>query len=83
VKRLGILGAGLMGAGVAYVSAQAGIECVLLDRDVATAEKGKGYSAGLVEKAVARGKLSRPRPPTCWPGSARRPRTMTWRGATW
>jgi 3-hydroxyacyl-CoA dehydrogenase/enoyl-CoA hydratase/3-hydroxybutyryl-CoA epimerase len=58
VKKLGILGAGLMGAGVAYVSAQAGIECVLLDRDLATAEKGKDYSVGLVEKAVGRGKLS-------------------------
>jgi 3-hydroxyacyl-CoA dehydrogenase/enoyl-CoA hydratase/3-hydroxybutyryl-CoA epimerase len=58
VKRLGILGAGLMGAGIAYVSAQAGIDCVLLDRDMATAEKGKGYSVALVEKAVARGKLS-------------------------
>jgi 3-hydroxyacyl-CoA dehydrogenase/enoyl-CoA hydratase/3-hydroxybutyryl-CoA epimerase len=58
VKKLGILGAGLMGAAIAYVSSQAGIECVLLDRDLPSAEKGKGYSVGLVEKAVSRGKLS-------------------------
>lgn len=58
VRRLGILGAGLMGAGIAHVSARAGIECVLLDRDLATAERGKGHSAALLEKAVARGRVT-------------------------
>ena len=43
-KKLGMIGAGLMGAGVAMVSAAAGIEVVLLDRDLATAEKGKDYT---------------------------------------
>lgn len=50
--KLGILGAGMMGAGVAYVSARAGMEVILLDRDVASAEKGKDYSAKLVEKGI-------------------------------
>ncbi|PCI60183.1 MAG: 3-hydroxyacyl-CoA dehydrogenase [Kordiimonadales bacterium] len=59
VKRLGMLGAGLMGAGVAYVSAKVGMEVVLLDRDAASAEKGKDYSRKLVEKGVSRGKVSK------------------------
>lgn len=58
VKRLGMLGAGLMGAGVAYVSAKAGMDVVLLDRDEASAEKGKDYSRNLVKKGVERGKVS-------------------------
>lgn len=56
VKKLGILGAGMMGAGIAYVSAKAGIEVVLLDTDQANADKGKSYSSGLLDKAIARGK---------------------------
>lgn len=59
LKKVGVLGAGMMGAGIAYVTAKAGAEVVLLDRELAFAEKGKGYSAGLVEKAVSRGKLAR------------------------
>lgn len=58
VRKLGVLGAGMMGAGVAYVSAMAGIEVVLIDRDADAANKGKDYSRTLVEKAVARGKMS-------------------------
>jgi len=56
VKKLGILGAGMMGAGIAYVSARAGISVVLLDTDKEKAEHGKAYSAGLLDKAIARGK---------------------------
>ena len=56
VRKLGILGAGMMGAGIAYVSAKAGMDVVLLDTDQANAEKGKAYSAGLLDKAIARGK---------------------------
>lgn len=59
IKRLGMLGAGLMGAGVAYVSAKVGMDVVLLDRDEASAEKGKDYSRKLVEKGVSRGKVSK------------------------
>jgi len=56
VKRVGILGAGMMGAGIAYVSAKAGIDVVLLDVSVENAEKGKAYSATLLDKAIKRGR---------------------------
>lgn len=58
VKKLGVLGAGMMGAGIAFVSASAGIEVVLLDRDVPTAEKGKAYTAKVQGKLIEKGKLS-------------------------
>jgi 3-hydroxyacyl-CoA dehydrogenase / enoyl-CoA hydratase / 3-hydroxybutyryl-CoA epimerase len=56
VKKLGILGAGMMGAGIAHVSAKAGIEVVLLDTTQEAAERGKAYSQGLLDKAVRRGR---------------------------
>ncbi|RMG82111.1 MAG: 3-hydroxyacyl-CoA dehydrogenase [Bacteroidetes bacterium] len=59
VKKLGILGAGMMGAGIAYVSAKAGMEVVLKDVSVAQAEKGKDYSRKLLEKAIAKGRSTR------------------------
>ena len=54
VKKLGILGAGMMGAGIAYVSAKAGIEVVLLDTTQGAANKGKAHAEGLLDKAVKR-----------------------------
>ncbi|GHB83412.1 3-hydroxyacyl-CoA dehydrogenase NAD-binding domain-containing protein [Persicitalea jodogahamensis] len=57
VKKLGILGAGLMGAGIAYVSALAGIEVVLKDVSPEAAEKGKVYSRKLLDKAISRGNM--------------------------
>lgn len=57
VKKVGVLGAGMMGAGIAYVSAQAGIDVVLKDVSVEAAEKGKDYSRGLLKKGVERGKV--------------------------
>ncbi|PCI51289.1 MAG: 3-hydroxyacyl-CoA dehydrogenase [Alphaproteobacteria bacterium] len=57
-KKLGMLGAGMMGAGIAFVSAMAGIEVVLLDREMAFAEKGKAYSEGLLTKRVKRKKMT-------------------------
>jgi 3-hydroxyacyl-CoA dehydrogenase / enoyl-CoA hydratase / 3-hydroxybutyryl-CoA epimerase len=57
-KKMVVLGAGMMGAAIAYVSAKAGIEVVLKDVDLEAAERGKGYSQGLVEKAVSRGRMS-------------------------
>ncbi len=59
VRRVAVLGAGMMGAGIAYVSARNGIEVVLKDVSAEAAEKGKGYSATLLDKAVGRGRLSR------------------------
>jgi 3-hydroxyacyl-CoA dehydrogenase/enoyl-CoA hydratase/3-hydroxybutyryl-CoA epimerase len=56
VKKLGILGAGMMGGGIAYVSAQAGIDVVLLDSTQDAAERGKGCSQGLLDKAVKKGR---------------------------
>jgi 3-hydroxyacyl-CoA dehydrogenase / enoyl-CoA hydratase / 3-hydroxybutyryl-CoA epimerase len=57
VKKLGILGAGMMGAGIAYVSAKVGIDVVLLDTSQDAADKGKGYSAGLLDKDIKKGRL--------------------------
>ncbi|MEP3280126.1 MAG: 3-hydroxyacyl-CoA dehydrogenase NAD-binding domain-containing protein [Stappiaceae bacterium] len=56
IKKVGILGAGFMGAGVAYVTARAGINVVLLDRDIASSEKGKAHSESLMNKAIQRGR---------------------------
>ena len=56
VKKLGVLGAGMMGAGIAYVSALAGIEVVLIDSTQELAERGKAYSAKLLAKDVEKGR---------------------------
>ncbi len=55
-KKVVVLGAGMMGAAIAYVCAKAGIEVVLKDVDQEAAERGKAYSQKLVEKAVAKGR---------------------------
>ncbi len=57
VKKVGILGAGMMGAGIAYVSALAGIEVVLKDVSADGAETGKDYTRNLLKKGVDRGKV--------------------------
>jgi 3-hydroxyacyl-CoA dehydrogenase/enoyl-CoA hydratase/3-hydroxybutyryl-CoA epimerase len=56
VKKVGILGAGMMGAGIAYVSSKVGIDVVLLDTTQENAEKGKAYSQGILDKAISRGR---------------------------
>jgi 3-hydroxyacyl-CoA dehydrogenase / enoyl-CoA hydratase / 3-hydroxybutyryl-CoA epimerase len=59
--KLGVLGAGMMGAGIAYQAARAGIEVVLKDVAVENAEKGKAYSATVLDKQIAKGKMSEER----------------------
>ncbi|MES2130002.1 MAG: 3-hydroxyacyl-CoA dehydrogenase NAD-binding domain-containing protein [Pseudomonadota bacterium] len=57
-SRIGILGAGMMGAGIAYVTAKAGMDAVLLDTSQEAAERGKAYSKQLLDKQVQRGQVS-------------------------
>ena len=54
--KVGVLGAGMMGAGIAYSCARSGMEVVLKDVAAENAEKGKAYSAKLLDKAIARGR---------------------------
>ncbi|KRF16458.1 3-hydroxyacyl-CoA dehydrogenase [Nocardioides sp. Soil797] len=54
--KVGVLGAGMMGAGIAYSCARAGMEVVLKDVSDENAAKGKAYSEKLLDKAIARGK---------------------------
>jgi 3-hydroxyacyl-CoA dehydrogenase / enoyl-CoA hydratase / 3-hydroxybutyryl-CoA epimerase len=56
LRKVGVLGAGLMGAGIAYVSANAGLEVVLIDRDQEAADKGKAYSDKLISSQIAKGR---------------------------
>ncbi len=58
VRRLGVLGAGMMGAGIALVSARAGIDVVLIDRTDDAAEKGKAVTEAYMDKAIKRGKAT-------------------------
>jgi len=58
VKKLGVLGAGMMGAGIAYVSAKVGIDVVLLDTTQEAADKGKAYSTNLLDKQVKKGRMT-------------------------
>jgi 3-hydroxyacyl-CoA dehydrogenase/enoyl-CoA hydratase/3-hydroxybutyryl-CoA epimerase len=57
-RKVGVLGAGMMGAGIAYVSARAGIDVVLKDINLAAADKGKAHSAALLDKSLSRGQLT-------------------------
>ncbi|WP_029113070.1 3-hydroxyacyl-CoA dehydrogenase NAD-binding domain-containing protein [Mycobacterium sp. URHB0044] len=61
ITKIGVLGAGMMGAGIAYVSAKAGFYVVLKDVSIEAAEKGKNYSEKLEAKALERGKTTQER----------------------
>ena len=58
VKKLGVMGAGMMGAGITLVSAMAGIEVVLIDQSQDAADKGKAYTADYMDKGIKRGKAT-------------------------
>ncbi|MGV3633640.1 MAG: FAD-dependent oxidoreductase [Pseudorhodoplanes sp.] len=58
LKKVGIIGAGFMGAGIAYVSAQAGLEVVLIDRDQEAADKGKALSHKLMTEQINKGRAN-------------------------
>jgi 3-hydroxyacyl-CoA dehydrogenase/enoyl-CoA hydratase/3-hydroxybutyryl-CoA epimerase len=58
LKRIGVIGAGFMGASIGYVTANAGLEVVLIDRDQDTADKGKALSHNLISDQVDKGRAS-------------------------
>jgi 3-hydroxyacyl-CoA dehydrogenase/enoyl-CoA hydratase/3-hydroxybutyryl-CoA epimerase len=58
IKTIGVLGAGFMGAGIAYVSALAGLEVVLVDRDPESAAAGKAHAEKLLTDQINRGATS-------------------------
>jgi 3-hydroxyacyl-CoA dehydrogenase/enoyl-CoA hydratase/3-hydroxybutyryl-CoA epimerase len=58
LKKIGVLGAGLMGAGIAYVTAQAGLDVVLIDRDQESADKGKAHAQKLLADAVKKNRTT-------------------------
>jgi 3-hydroxyacyl-CoA dehydrogenase/enoyl-CoA hydratase/3-hydroxybutyryl-CoA epimerase len=58
VKKVGILGAGMMGAGIGFVSARVGIEVVLIDRDQESADKGRATIEGILDQGIKRRKVT-------------------------
>ncbi|WP_067823162.1 3-hydroxyacyl-CoA dehydrogenase NAD-binding domain-containing protein [Nocardia inohanensis] len=58
IKKVGVIGAGMMGAGIAYVTAKAGIDVVLKDVSLEAAQRGKGYAEQLEAKALAKGRTT-------------------------
>ncbi|MBB3312943.1 3-hydroxyacyl-CoA dehydrogenase/enoyl-CoA hydratase/3-hydroxybutyryl-CoA epimerase [Rhizobium sp. BK196] len=58
LRKVGVVGAGFMGASIAYVTAAAGFEVVLIDRDIEVAIRGRGVGEGLVKDSVGKGRLT-------------------------
>ena len=66
VAKVGVLGAGMMGAGIALVSAQAGIEVMLLDQDQDAADRASAHTADYMDKGIARKKATETRRRPFW-----------------
>lgn len=60
-QRIGVIGAGTMGAGIAFAAARAGIEVILIDRDLTSAQKGKAYAEQRLARDVEKGRTTRAR----------------------
>ena len=75
VKKLAIIGAGFMGASVGYVSARAGIDVVLIDRDQESADKGKGHAKSVIDDLIAKGRAKESRS-RCHPVAHQRHRRL-------
>ena len=58
IKKVGVLGAGLMGSGIAHVTAKAGMEVISLDRSMKEAEKSVAYTKKILDKSVSRGRMT-------------------------
>jgi 3-hydroxyacyl-CoA dehydrogenase/enoyl-CoA hydratase/3-hydroxybutyryl-CoA epimerase len=80
LRKIGVIGAGFMGAGVAYVTASAGLEVVLIDRDQASADKGKAHSEKLISSRSPRAAPRAPTATRCWRASTRAPTTRRSKG---
>ena len=56
IRKVAVIGAGFMGASVGYVSARAGIDVVLIDRDQESADKGKGHAQSVIDELINKGR---------------------------
>src|SRR2546429_5147416 len=56
IKKVAVIGAGFMGASVGYVSARAGLDVVLIDRDQESADKGKAHAQKVIDEQIAKGR---------------------------
>ena len=70
-RTVAVLGAGLMGAGIALSAAAVGMDVRLKDLDLTAAEKGKAHIGRVLDKQVATGTAPGPTPTPCWPASPR------------
>jgi len=77
VKKLAIIGAGFMGASVGYVSARAGIDVVLIDRDQESADKGKGHAKSVIDDLIKKGRAKEADRDASCRAYRRPPTTMT------
>ena len=84
IKQVGILGAGFMGAGIAYVTASAGMEVVLIDQDQQAAEKGKDICDKLdLRRRCLKAARKPPKRKRCFQESNQPPITRTSRAPIW